>query len=80
MKLINCGYDKNINLLLQFSLFIESHTHTPLALYQLQTVPVPIKDNNTEANFVPWLQPRKGYLATEEENYISVKTAELSAC
>ena len=67
MKLVSFGYDKDFNLFLQFPIFIEPYTQKPLALYQLETVPVPIKDNNTEANSYSWLQPRKDYLAMTEE-------------
>ena len=46
--------------------------------YQLETVPIPIKDNNTEVNSHTWLQPRKDYLAMIEENYISLTYTELN--
>ena len=46
MKLISLGYDKDFNLLLQFPEFIEPYTQKPLALYQLKTIPVPIKNKN----------------------------------
>ena len=63
MKLVSFSYDTDFNLLLQFPIFMELYTETPLAMYQLETGLVPIKDNNTEANSYNWLQPRKDYLA-----------------
>ena len=80
MKLISIGYDKGFNLLFQFGVFIESCTQKPLTVYYLETVPVPIEDNHTEASCYNWLQLRKGYLAVTEEIYIALATAELSAC
>ena len=37
MKLVSFGYDMDSNLLFQFLVFIEPYTHTPLALYQLES-------------------------------------------
>ena len=50
MKLVSFGYDKDFNLSLQFSVFTEPYPQKPSALYQLETVPVAIKDNDKEAN------------------------------
>ena len=47
MKLSSFVYDKDFNLLLQFPVFMEPYTQKPVALYQLETAPFPIKDNNT---------------------------------
>ena len=80
MKLVSFGYDKDFNLLLQCQVLIEPYTQKPLALYQLEEVPVPIKDTNTEANSYTWLQLKKDYLAMTEENYISLTSAELPTC
>ena len=49
MQLITFGIDKDMNLVIQFPLFIQPYTQKPLILYQLETVPVPILDTNTEA-------------------------------
>ena len=49
-------------------------------MYQLETVPVPIKDNDTKANLYTLLQLRKDYLAMTEENYISLTYTELDTC
>ena len=59
---------------------MQLYTQKHLAPYQLETVPVPIRDNNTEANFYTWLQFSEEYLATTEENYISFTFAELPSC
>ena len=52
----------------------------PLALYQFETVPEPIKDDNTEANLYARLQTMNNYLAMTEENYVSLILAELDTC
>ena len=49
MQLVTFGIDKAMNLIIQFPVFIHPYTQKPLILYQLETVPVPILDTNTEA-------------------------------
>ena len=49
MHLAIFGIDKNKNLIIQFPVFIQPYTQQPLILYQLETVPVPIIDQNTQA-------------------------------
>ena len=47
MQLITFSTDKDMNLVIQFLVFIQPYTQKPLILYQLETVPVPILDRNT---------------------------------
>ena len=49
MPLATFAIHKDMNLILQFPVFIQPYTQKPLILYQLETVPVPILDKNTEA-------------------------------
>ena len=49
MQLITFGIDKNMNLVIQFPVFIQPYTQKSLVLYQLETVPVPILERNNEA-------------------------------
>ena len=42
MQLVTFGIDKDMNLIIQFPVFIQPYTQKPLILYQLETVPVPI--------------------------------------
>ena len=49
MQLVTFGIDKNKTLIIQFPVFIQPYTPLPLILYQLETVPVPIIDQNTQA-------------------------------
>ena len=49
MQLVTFGIDKDINLVIQFLVFIQPYTQKPLILYQLETVPVLILDKNVKA-------------------------------
>ena len=68
------------NLVIQFPVFIQSYTQNPLILYQLETVPVPILDRNTQAQSYTHLQVRKPYIALNSETYISLRQQELRSC
>ena len=46
MKLVTFGIDKDRNLIVQFLVFIQPYTQQPLILYQIETVPAPIIDQN----------------------------------
>ena len=47
MKLVTFGIDKERNLIIQFPVFIQPYMQQLLILYQVETVPVPIIDQNT---------------------------------
>ena len=49
MKLIMFGIDNQKNLIIQFPIFVQPYTQMRLTLYQIETVPVPILDNNYQA-------------------------------
>ena len=49
MQLVTFGIDKDMNLVIQFPVFIQPYTQKPLILYQLEMVPVPILDKITKA-------------------------------
>ena len=49
MKLVTFGIDKDRNLITQFPVFIQPYTQQPLILYQIETVLVPIIDQNIQA-------------------------------
>ena len=48
MQLVTFGIDKDKNLIIQLPVFIQPCTQQPLILYQLESVPVPIIDQNTQ--------------------------------
>ena len=77
MQVITFGIDKDMNLVIQFPVFIQPYTQKPLVLYQLETVPVPILDRNNEAQSYMHLQVRKPYIALNSETHISLRQQEL---
>ena len=80
MQLVTFGIDKNKNLIIQFPVFIQPYTQQPLILYQLETVPVPIIDQNTQAQSYTHLEVNKPYIALNSETYISIGQQELRTC
>ena len=48
MQLVTFGTDKDKNVIIQFPIFIQPYTQQPLILYQLEKVPIPIIDQNTD--------------------------------
>ena len=51
-----------------------------LILYQIETVPVPIRDQNEQAQSYTQLKIYKTYIALNSETYILLLTQELSIC
>ena len=80
MQLVTFGIDKDKNLIIQFPVFIQPYTQQPLILYQLETVPVPIIDQNTQVQIYTHLQVHKPYIALNSETYISIRQQELRTC
>ena len=46
IKLFTFSINRDQNLIIQFPIFIQPYTQQPLILYQIETVPVPIVDQN----------------------------------
>ena len=80
MKLVTFGIDKERNLKIQFPVFIQPYTQQPLILYQIETVPVPIIDQNAEAHSYTHLQIDKPHIALNSETYITIRQQELKTC
>ena len=80
MQLVTFGIDRDMNLVIQFPVFIQLYTQKPLILYQLETVPVPILDTNIEVQSYTHLQVSKPHLALNSETYISLTHQELWSC
>ena len=51
-----------------------------MGLYQLETVSVPILDQNDKAQSYTLLQPRKPYIALNSETYVALRQQELRTC
>ena len=76
MQLATFGIDSNMNLVIQFPVFIQSYMQKPLILYQLETVPVPVFDQNIKAQSYMHLRIQKTYIALNLETYISLRQQE----
>ena len=50
MKLVTFGIDNQRNLIVQFSVFVPPYTQKRLIMYQIETVPVPILDENEQTH------------------------------
>ena len=68
MQLVTFGIDREMNLVIQFPVFIQPYIQKPLILYQLETVSVPILDTNTEAQSYTHLHANKPYIALHLEH------------
>ena len=80
MQLITFGIDREMNLVVQFPVFIQPYIQKPLILYQLETMPVPILDTNTEAQSYTNLHVNKPYIALNSETYIALTQQDLRSC
>ena len=77
MPLVTFGVDRNMNLVIQFPIFIQPYIQEPFLLYQIETVLVPILDTTTEANSYTHQHMNKPYIALNKETYISLTNQEL---
>ena len=80
MKLVTLGIDSDRNLIIPFPVFIQPYTQQPLILYQIETVPVPIIDQNMQAHSYTHLQVDGQYIALNSETYITIRQQELRTC
>ena len=80
MQLVTFGIDSDMNLVIQFPVFIQSYMQKPLIFYQLETVPISVLDQNIEAQSYTHLRIEKPYIALNSETYISLRQQELRSC
>ena len=80
MKLATFSIDRNKNLIIQFPVFIQPYTKLPLVLYQIETVPDPIIDQNTQAYLYMHFQVGRTYISLKSETYITIRHQELRSC
>ena len=80
MHLVTFGINEDKNFIIQYPVFIQPYTQQPLLLYQLETVPVPIIDQNTQVQSYTHFQVNKTYIALNYETYISIRQQELRTC
>ena len=63
MKLVTFGIDYQKNLIIHVPVFVQPYTQSKLTLYQVETVPVPIADNNNNIQSYTQLKIEKPYIA-----------------
>ena len=80
MQFVKFSIDSDMNLVIQFPIFTHPYTQKPLILYQLETVPVPVLNQNTKAQSYTYLRIKKPYIALNSETYISLRQQELRSC
>ena len=80
MKLVTFGTDKNRNQIIQLLVFIQPYTQQPLILYQIETVPIPIIDQDKQAHSYTHLEIDRTYIALNSETYITIRQQELRTC
>ena len=80
MKLVTFGIDNQRNLIVQFPVFVQPYTQKRLVMYQIETVPVPILDENKQAHSYTELKIEKPCITLNEETYITLHSQELKIC
>ena len=81
MKLVTFGIQKDENaLVVSFPIFIQKENHKTMTLYEIETVPVPIVDLNTDAQSYTMVEILKPYIAVGTDSYIQLRIQELNMC
>ena len=80
MKLGTFGIDRDRNLVIQFPVYKQPYTQQPLILYQTETVPVLIFDQNRKVDSYTHLQIDRPYIALNSETYITIRQQKCRAC
>ena len=80
MKLVTFGIDNQRNLIVQFLVFVQPYTQKRLIMYQIETVLVPILDENEQVHSYTEFKTEKPYIALNEEAYIMLQAQELKIC
>ena len=80
LKLVTFGIDNQRNLIVQYPVFVQPYTQKRLIMYQIETVLVPILDENDQVHSYTELKIEKLYIALNEEIYITSCTQELKMC
>ena len=72
MKLLTFDVDRDKNLIIQFQVIIQLYTQL-LVLFQIETVPFPIIDQNKQADSFTHLQIDRPYIALNTETCITIR-------
>ena len=80
LKLVTFGIDNQRNLIVQFPVFVQPYTQKRLIMYQIETIPIHILDENEQAHSYTELKLKKTYIALNKETYVTLHTQELQMC
>ena len=80
MRLVTFGLDDQGRLVVCFPIFIKDFKKEPMTQYQLETVKVPIKDQNVHADSYTEVAVTKPYLASNRDYYIQLVLPEVVMC
>ena len=80
MQCVTFGIDSNMNLVIQFPIFIQPYMQKPLILYQLENSSSSCFRQNIKAQSYTHLRIKKPYIALNSEIYISLRQQELRSC
>ena len=80
MKLVTFGIDNQRNLIVQFPVFVQPYTQKRLIMYQIETIPVPILEEDEQVHSYTELKIEKTYIALNKETYITLCTQKLKMC
>ena len=73
MKLVTFAVDQQTHsLIVTFPVFIQDYRRPPLSLFEIETVPVPIADENEKADSYSQVNMEKPYIAVGTEYYIEL--------
>ena len=81
MKSVTFAVDRVVHsLIVSFPVFIKDYKQQSLAMYEIESVPIPIPDKNTKANSYSQIRIHKQYIAVGEDYYIQLHMTELIMC
>ena len=80
MRLVSFGVDLDGALVITFPILMKHQNRQTLALYQIETVPVPVPDANQQMDTYTHIAPDRPYLAVEKDWYIQLRIQELRMC
>ena len=68
------------SLIVTFPVFIKEFKQPPLSLFEIETVPVPIPDENRQADSYSQVRIHKSYIAAGMDYYIQIRVTEMLMC
>ena len=81
MKMVTFAVDQQMHsLIVVFPASIKDYKQPPLALFEIESVPVPIKDRNKQADSYSEVVIEKPYIAVGKDYYIQLCMTELTMC